>query len=100
MASWEVEREVAVSSPLGEDVLLFHRMTATEALGRLFECKLELLSEDFNLRLEDILGQNMTVRLNLGEGEERFFNGFASQFCCVGGVAHFARYQVTLRPRL
>lgn len=38
-------RMISVNTPLGEDVLVFGRMTVTEQLGRLFECDVELFSE-------------------------------------------------------
>ena len=42
----QAERRIAVSSPLGEDVLLFRAMRASESLGRLSSFDLDLLSED------------------------------------------------------
>ena len=45
------DRPISVSSPLGPDVLLFYRMTATESLGRLFDFDLDVLSEDHNIKL-------------------------------------------------
>ena len=44
MALTQAKRLMAVSSPLGGEVLVFRRMTATEELGRLFEFQLDLLS--------------------------------------------------------
>jgi len=98
MAIKQKHRLFAVSSPLGEDVLVFWRMHASEQLGRLFEYRLELLSEDDTLRLEDLLGKNMTVRLELPEGETRYFNGFASDFAHAGVAGRYAVYKTTLRP--
>ncbi len=93
-------RTVAISSPLGEDVLLFLRMTATEELGRMFQFDVEMISENFDISHEDILGQNMTVRMELPDGNTRYFNGFASRFTMSGSHGRFARYHVTLRPWL
>lgn len=77
----QATRTIAVSSPLGEDVLLFRRMIATEQLGRLFEYQLDLYSEDPGIKFKDLLGQNMTVRLGGLQGDEtRYFNGFVSSF--------------------
>ena len=45
------DRPISVSSPLGPDVLLFYRMTATESLGRLFDFDLDVLSKDHNIKL-------------------------------------------------
>jgi len=56
----QAAREIAISTPLGEDVLLFHRMTATEELGRMFRFDLDLLSKDPNIKFEKILGERPT----------------------------------------
>ena len=56
-------RMIAVNSVLGEDALLLGRMTVTEQMGRLFECELELFSEKTDIKLGDVLGTNMTIRL-------------------------------------
>lgn len=95
-----VSRTVQVSTPLGEGALLFRRMTAVEELGRLFEFDLELLSRDPQVPFEDLLGQPVTVALELQDGSLRYFNGFVSRFSQAGSVGHFARYHATLRPWL
>lgn len=100
MAQLQATRPITVSTPLGDDVLLFHKMTAAEELGRLFEFKLDLLSTDEQINLEDVLGQAMTVRLDLPSGEERYFNGFVSRFSYTGRYRNFATYEATLRPWL
>jgi len=69
MPTTQATRCVAVSSPLGEDVFVLREMTATEELGRLFEFEPELLSEDPGVAFERMLGQNITVRLELRAGE-------------------------------
>ena len=98
MALTQTNRVMAVSTPLGEDVLLFRRMSATEQLGRLFEFRLELLSEDEHIIPTDLLGQAMTVRLDLPEDQKRFFNGFVSHFANIGNFGRYAVYQAVLRP--
>lgn len=98
MAGMQTERQVAVSSPLGEDVLLFHRMSGNEQLGRLFEFQLDLLSEDEQIVIEDILAQNLTVSLTLPNDETRYFNGIVSRFTHVGAIGRYAAYKAILRP--
>lgn len=48
-------RAASVTTHLGEDVLLLRRMTGSEALGRPFELRLSLFSENPDLRFQDIL---------------------------------------------
>ena len=102
MQTTQTHRLMAVSSPLGKDVLLLQAMTVKEELSRPFEIHLDLLSEDPYLAFEDIVGENMTVRLEVPEGETRYFNGFVSDFSQTSTdvLAKYARYQATLVPWL
>ena len=100
MSALQSERAIEIVTPLGEDVLLFHRMTATEELGRLFQFELDLLSMDPNIPFEKLLGQNVTIRLELPQDETRYFNGFVSRFSQEGNVDDFNAYRMTVRPWL
>jgi len=94
-------RELAIGkTPLGEEVLLLVSMSGTEHLGRLFEYKLELVSENPQIKAEDIVGQNVTIRLALGAGKNRYFNGYISHFTQVTAYGRLARYQATIVPWL
>ncbi len=96
----KTEREIEVSTPLGDGTLLFHRMTGTEELGRLFRFELDLLSDDEQVDFDSILGQNVTVRLELPAGETRCFNGDVARIAQVGRLRNRALYRATLRPWL
>jgi type VI secretion system secreted protein VgrG len=93
-------RQIAVASPLGQDVFLFRRMVAKERLGRLFEFNLELLSEQDEIKLSDVLGKTMTVRLDLDDTNVRYFHGHVSRFGHVGWTQRHAVYRATVRPWL
>ena len=94
----QANRRVAVTTPLGEDKLLFYRMSGQEQLGRLFQYDLTLLSTDPEIKLKDILGQNVTVSYQRVDGETRHFNGFVSRFSQSGTHDDLFVYQATLRP--
>ena len=100
MATTQKHRIVSVKSPLGEDVLLFRQMTAREELGRLSEFHLDLLSENETIKMEDVLGKKITVKMALREGGERFFNGYVSRFAQIERVQGLAHYEATLKPWL
>ena len=101
MKAKQADRDVAVTSPLGPDVLLFRRMAASEHVGRLSVFNLELLSEDHEIKLEDALGKNVTVRMELPQdGGTRYFNGLVSQFSYAGSSGNYAAYRAQLRPWL
>jgi type VI secretion system secreted protein VgrG len=81
--------------------LLFARMRGREALGRPFEYELEVLSEDFSIDLSTVLGQSVTVRIELQSGDDyRYINGVVTYFKLAGTEGRFARYQAVLNPSL
>jgi type VI secretion system secreted protein VgrG len=94
----QANRQIAVTSPLGDDVLLFHSMNVSEQLGRLFQFDLDLLSTDPEIKLQDILAQNVTIRYLRPDGENRYFNGFVNQFSQAGSHGNLFVYRATLRP--
>lgn len=95
-------RMIAVNSVLGEDALLFGRMTVTEHMGQLFECELELFSEKTDIKLADVLGTNMTIRLELPYQQgTRYFNGLVTRFSYIGTRGlRYGAYRATLNPWL
>lgn len=94
-------RELAISDkPLGEDVLLLISVSGTEQLGRLFEYQLELASEDHNITPESIIGQNVTIRFELGNDQTRYFNGYVSHFTQLKASGRLARYRAIVVPWL
>ncbi len=72
-------RPTVVTAPKGLK-LLFYRMEAREQLGRPFEFELDLLSEDDEIKFDAILGERVTVKLDIGEGGERYWNGYVCAF--------------------
>jgi type VI secretion system secreted protein VgrG len=89
-----------IVTPLGEDVLLFHGMSAREEMSRLFEYRLDLLSTKDDINLDDILGQNVTIKLGLPQDQTRYFNGYVSRFSAGGMYGRHHRYVATVRPWL
>jgi type VI secretion system secreted protein VgrG len=102
----QTTRVTAVDSPLGPDKLLLRSMVADERLSSPFELQLDLLSEDDSIKAEDLLGQPMTVQLDLREGTgpegdgKRYFNGFVNRFQHVGFPGRLTSYRATLVPWL
>ena len=94
-------RDAEIITPLGKDALLLYNMHIQEELGRLFSIETELISKKDDINFEDLLGQNVTIRLNLIDGTPRYFNGYITRFSqldrrdAFGGV-----YQATIQPWL
>ncbi|MDN5850156.1 MAG: type VI secretion system tip protein VgrG, partial [Nitrococcus sp.] len=93
-------RQISLSTPLGEDVLALRRIETSEELGRMFDYRLDLMSHDDSIRHQDLLGENVTIRLALAGGGKRFFNGHISRFMMLGYEGHFAHYEATVVPWL
>ena len=97
----QATRHIAIETPLGEDVLLLRSFSAHEEISRLSEFDLELLSEDYEINFDDIIGQNVTISMELPGGGTRYWNGFINRF--VQGVStstQYAQYRATMVPWL
>lgn len=94
------DRFIEITTPLEEDVLLFHRMTAREEISRLSEFEIDLLSEKKDIPSQDILGNDVTVRLELPNETHRYFHGFVTRFSQVGMRGRYHLYHASVRPWL
>ena len=93
-------RVMEIVTPLGDDVLLFHGMTAYEEMSRPFDYQLELLSSKADINLDEILGKNVTIKLALAEDQVRHFNGYITRFSVGGTYGRYNRYIAKVRPWL
>ena len=70
-----------ITTPLGDDVLLFHGMHAREEMGRLSEYPARFAQpEERTSTSTSILGKNVTVKLALPDDSTRYFNGYVTRF--------------------
>ena len=101
-------RILKISTPLGEDTLLLQGFSGQEGVAQIFSFQLRLLSEDRNIKFEDIVGKKATIKILLPDGTERFINGLISSFAQGGSSmleggenpTVFTHYQATLVPWL
>jgi len=100
MAATQDGHFLAIDTPLGKDELLMVSMSGTETMSRLFEYELEMASEDSSIKIPDILGKNVTITMDMGDGAERHFNGVVSHFSQSGSSGRFTRYQASVKPWL
>ena len=91
---------ISVTTPLGDDVLLLRSFTGQEGISQLFRFRLQLVSEKPPIRLESIIGQNVTVNMALSAGSTRYFNGFVSQFTQTGRDSQFTYSNAEVVPWL
>ncbi len=100
MAAIQKNREIKVTSPLGDNVLLFYRMSGQESLSQPFAYELELLSEKDAIKPDKILGEPLTIHLQLDANTWRHFSGHVTRFAQFGNQGRLASYRATLRPWL
>jgi type VI secretion system secreted protein VgrG len=92
-------RSMEIQTPLGDDVLLFHRLHAREELSRSSDFQLELLSAQKEpINFDEILGKNVTVRVKLQDDSIRHFNGFVTRFAAGGRMGRYLRFTATVSP--
>lgn len=89
-----------MDTALGADVVGVRSISVQEQISRPFQIEAELSSEDGNLKFDDVVGNNSTIRLEIGQKETRYFNGFISRFVQTTNRGGFAQYRATLVPWL
>jgi type VI secretion system secreted protein VgrG len=93
-----MDRNVTVTTPLPDGVLLIDSMAGREDLGRPFTYRVDLLSSSADIDPAALLGQPMTVHLETPAEDPRHFNGIICRFDEVGVEGNFTRYRAVLRP--
>ncbi|WKB54824.1 type VI secretion system Vgr family protein [Eleftheria terrae] len=93
-------RTFELITPLGADVLRFHRMNGREEMARLSEFEIEAVSEREDLDPDQVLGEKVAVKMELPDGGFRHFSGHATRFEQVGVRGRMNLYRLTMRPWL
>jgi len=101
MTDWQRGRALlAVTSPLGPDVLMAVALSAHEEISRLFDIRLTLVSKQAQIDPDTILYHGVDVALQHDGEPVRHFHGIVQSFTAEGGVGDLTRYQARLVPRL
>src|ERR1700676_4779610 len=98
----QADRPIAITTPLGKDVLLLNGFGGHETISELFNFHLDLLAEvTADIKFDKILGQNVTLEMRLVNDEQRHFNGIVKRFSQGGRTdADFMHYSAELVPKL
>jgi type VI secretion system secreted protein VgrG len=92
---------MAITTPLGPDVLFLMRLEAREAVSELFFFRLDLLAlKETKIAFESIIGASVTIEIWLHDGGKRFFNGIVSRFTQHDRDDTFTHFQAEVVPRL
>jgi len=93
-------RICSITSPLGKDVLLLRGLRGTEGISRLFQFELDLVSENREIKFDEIIGQPVCVTAELGSGGKRYFHGRVSRFSQQAAGKELAAYRAEIVPWL
>jgi type VI secretion system secreted protein VgrG len=100
MAIAQAHRRIAISTPLGKDVLLLRGFNGSEAISQLFHFDLDLLSENNSIQFQDVVGKNVTLRIYDANGGQRYWNGFISRFSQGAQDRRLTAYRAQMVPWL
>ena len=95
-------RLLAVSTPLGKDVLLLQELKGYEGVSRLFSYELDLLAHDnASISFKQLVGKPVSITIQLPDGSHRYISGYVSSFA-QGGTDErlFTRYHAQVVPWL
>jgi type VI secretion system secreted protein VgrG len=100
MAVTQDTHRIAISTPLGKDVLLLRGFSGSEGVSQIFHFDLDLLSEKDSIKFQDVVGKSVTVQINTADGGKRYLNGFLSAFSQGPQERHLTAYQAQMVPWL
>ena len=92
------KRIASLTTPFGKDKLVLTAFDATEGLSELFEFRIDASSKESSIDFDQILGHSCSVRLKMGEGPDRYFDGIAVEARAIGMQGDLYAYQLLLRP--
>lgn len=95
----QANRPMKVTTPLGPDTLLLIGFHGQEGLSQLFHYQLDLIAENGkDVAFDKLLGQPITVSLNLPGGKPRSFAGICSRFSQGARDTTFTAYRLEMVP--
>lgn len=97
----QAKRPLAVKTPLGPDKLLLVGFAGNEGLSQLFSFELDLIAENTtNVAFDKLLGQGITVELELASGGKRHFHGICNRVAQGERTVDFTSYRMEIVPQL
>src|SRR5579863_7550953 len=95
----QANRPLTLRTPLGPNDLLPVGFRGTEGISKLFEFHLDLIAENETaVPFERLLGQTISIQLELLDGHRRYFSGICSRFSEGLRDPTFTAYQMTVVP--
>jgi type VI secretion system secreted protein VgrG len=81
-----------------EQQLLIESFKGREGLSQAYSFELLLVCEDSGVELKSMMGQLVTIEIELATGAPRYLAGYLTRFASIGSDGGMARYTATLNP--
>ncbi|QDT03965.1 Phage-related baseplate assembly protein [Rubripirellula lacrimiformis] len=91
-------RSIAISTPLGQDVLIVNHLSWSEQLGQPFQGLLQLASTDGDINPTDLLKQPVSIQVGKVDETPFYLHGYATQLAQAGLRSGMFEYHLTLAP--
>ena len=98
MADNQDKTRCKVTSPLGAEVLFLTSLVATERISGLFGLDCTFTSTNDEIDFAKIVGQSVTLEIEMAKGEPRFFNGRVARFAQAAPQSTSSVYQAQIVP--
>src|SRR5215831_3369588 len=89
-----------IRTPLGGRQPRVKQLSGSEGVSSLFNLRLELESEDRAIDFAALVGKTVNLKLDLGEGAERYFSGVVARFAQGASGATHTTYVAEIVPWL
>ncbi|MBE0564835.1 MAG: type VI secretion system tip protein VgrG [Krumholzibacteria bacterium] len=89
-----------LATPLGDDVLFVQELAGHEGMSQLFRFELTLVAADGAIDFGRIVGQAVTLTLDLPDGSPRYLSGIVSRFAQTAADLRTTTYRAEVVPWL
>ncbi len=93
-------RQLRLKGPLGPKKMVLLRADVSEKMSALTETDIQFLSPDHDLKMEDVVGQRLSLELDDEEGNTRYWHGHCVSCAYEGRFGGQALYRAEVRPWL
>jgi type VI secretion system secreted protein VgrG len=97
----QADRPLKITTPLGPDLLLIQALEGREEMSGLFSFELSLLAAvTADVRFDNIIGQSVTVEMQMLDGNKRYFNGIVRRFSQGRRDENFLHFRAEVVPKV
>ena len=93
-------RQLRLKGPLGPEKMILVRADVSEKMSTLTETDVQFMSPDHDMKMEDVVGQRLSLELDDEEGATRYWHGHCVSCSYEGRMGGQALYRAEVRPWL